>query len=44
MHKDRKQRMLQGRGGGAAGKTGVQGMLERCGQARTQALSRPHHG
>ena len=44
MHKDRKARMLQGKGGGASGKTGVQAMLERGGQVRTKVLSRPHHG
>jgi transposase-like protein len=44
MHKDRKARMLQGKGGGAVGKTGVQAMLERGGQIRTKVLQRPHHG
>jgi transposase-like protein len=44
MHKDRKARMLQGKGGGAVGKTGVQAMLERGGEVRTTVLNRPHHG
>jgi hypothetical protein len=44
MHKGRKARMLSGKGGGPVGKIGVQGMLQRDGQVRTQVLSRPHHG
>jgi ISXO2-like transposase domain/Transposase zinc-ribbon domain len=38
MHKDRKARMLGGRGGGMKGKTGVQGMLERDGKIKTKVL------
>jgi transposase-like protein len=44
MNKDRKERAMQGRTGGAGHKTGVQGVLERGGQVRTAVLSRPHHG
>jgi transposase-like protein len=38
MHKDRKARMLSGKGGGTVGKTGVQGMLERGGKVRVQVI------
>jgi transposase-like protein len=38
MHKDRKRRMLQGKGGGVSGKVGVQGMLERGGQVRVEVI------
>jgi transposase-like protein len=41
MHKGRKARMLQGKGGGAVGKQGVQGMLERGGKVR--ASVEPFH-
>jgi transposase-like protein len=34
MHRDRRERILQGKGGGAVGKVGVQGMLERGGEIR----------
>ena len=44
MHKDRKERMMAGKGGGPVGKIGVQGMLERDGEVRTKVLTRPHHG
>jgi transposase-like protein len=44
MHKDRKRRLLQGKGGGVSGKTGVQGVLERGGQVRTEVLDVPKHG
>jgi transposase-like protein len=38
MHKSRKLRALAGRGGSAAGKIGVQGMLERGGKVRTVVM------
>ena len=38
MHKDRKARILQGKGGGTAGKTGVHGMLERGGKVRAKVI------
>jgi transposase-like protein len=38
MHKDRKARALEGRGGGAGGKIGVQGMLQRGGKVRTAVI------
>jgi transposase-like protein len=44
MHKDRKRRLLQGKGGGVSGKTGVQGVLERGGEIRTEVLDVPKHG
>jgi hypothetical protein len=44
MHKARKRRLLEGKGGGAVGKTGVQGVLERDGKIKLNVLSRPHHG
>ncbi|MGA3188506.1 MAG: IS1595 family transposase [Bryobacteraceae bacterium] len=44
MHKDRKRRLLQGKGGGVSGKTGVQGVLERGGQVRTEIMDVPKHG
>lgn len=43
MHKDRKAKVLEGRGGGAGHKVGVQGILERGGEVRTEVLTRPHH-
>src|ERR1035438_5416348 len=36
MHKGRKDRMLDGKGGGSVGKTGVQGILERGGKVRAE--------
>lgn len=44
MHKDRKKRMLQGKGGGASGKTGVQAALARDGEVRTMVLSKTYGG
>ena len=44
MHKARKERVMDGRGGGSGHKTGVQAMLQRGGEIRTKVLSRPHHG
>jgi len=44
IHKDRKQRAFQGKCAGASGKTGVQAVLQRGGEVRTEVLSRPHHG
>jgi transposase-like protein len=38
MHKDRKRRALEGKGGGKVGKIGVQGMLERGGTIRTAVI------
>src|SRR5580698_3319944 len=38
MHHDRKQRVMQGKGGGAVGKVPVQAMLVRGGQIRTNVL------
>jgi transposase-like protein len=42
MHKDRKRRLLQGKGGGVSGKTGVQGVLERGGKVRTEIMDVPN--
>jgi ISXO2-like transposase domain len=44
MHKGRKRRLLQGKGGGVSGKTGVQGILERGGKVRTEIMEVPKHG
>jgi transposase-like protein len=38
MHKSRKARLLQGKGGGFSGKTGVQGMLARGGEVRVAVI------
>ncbi len=38
MHKDRKERMLEGKGGGSVGKIGVQGMLQRGGKIRAEVI------
>jgi transposase-like protein len=38
MHKDRKLRLLQGKGGGVSGKVGVQGVLQRGGEVRAQVI------
>jgi transposase-like protein len=38
MHKSRKDRLLQGKGGGSTGKTGVQGMLARGGRVRVAVI------
>jgi transposase-like protein len=38
MHKSRKLRLLEGKGGGHAGKTAVQGMLERGGEVRARVI------
>jgi hypothetical protein len=38
MHKDRKLRLLGGRGGGVSGKIGVQGVLQRGGGVRVQVI------
>jgi transposase-like protein len=38
MHKARKAKMLQGKGGGVVGKVGVQGMLERGGEVRLNVI------
>jgi transposase-like protein len=39
MHKDRKARALEGKGGGHVGKVGVQGFLERGGKVRTEIIA-----
>jgi transposase-like protein len=39
MHKSRKAKVLEGKGGGVVGKVGVQGMLERGGRIRTAVIS-----
>lgn len=44
MHKGRKKRMLEGKGGSATGKVGVQAVLARGGKVRTGILSKPHAG
>ncbi|MGA2133990.1 MAG: IS1595 family transposase [Bryobacteraceae bacterium] len=38
MHKDRKRRALEGKGGGHVGKVGVQGMMERGGKVRAEVI------
>lgn len=38
MHKSRKERVLQGKGGGSSHKTGVQGMLQRDGKVRAEVI------
>jgi hypothetical protein len=38
MHKDRKKRTLEGKGGGSVGKVGVQGMLKPGGKIRAKVL------
>src|SRR5581483_3647766 len=38
MHKGRKKRVLEGRGGGVAGKVGVQGALQRGGEIRVNVI------
>jgi transposase-like protein len=38
MHKARRDRVMQGKGGGVSGKVGVQGMLERGGKIRTAVI------
>jgi transposase-like protein len=38
MHQGRKNRALEGRGGGYSGKVGVQGMLERGGKIRAEVI------
>jgi len=38
MHKDRKARLLQGKGGGTSGKIGVQGILQRGGKIRAAVI------
>jgi transposase-like protein len=38
MHKSRKLRLLEGKGGGQVGKTAVQGMLERGGEVRARVI------
>jgi transposase-like protein len=39
MHKDRRERALEGKGGGHVGKVGVQGMLQRGGKVRAEVIS-----
>ncbi|HTU43441.1 MAG TPA: IS1595 family transposase [Bryobacteraceae bacterium] len=39
MHKAAKQKKLEGKGGGAVGKIGVQGLLERGGQIRAHVIN-----
>jgi transposase-like protein len=43
MHRDRKKRILQGKGGGVVGKIGVQGMLERGGKIHLQVIRNSQH-
>lgn len=38
MHKDRRERAMQGLTGGAVGKTAIQGILERGGKVRTEVV------
>ena len=38
MHKDRKARALEGKGGGRVGKAGVQGLLQRGGKVRAEVI------
>src|ERR1022692_3097142 len=38
MHKDRRERVLGGKGGGVVGKVGVQGILQRGGSIRTAVI------
>jgi transposase-like protein len=44
MHKDRKARALEGKGGGTSGKVGVQGMLERGGKVRAEVIENARYG
>lgn len=39
MHAARKQRSLEGKGGGSVGKTGVQGFMERGGKVRAEVIT-----
>ncbi len=39
MHKDKKAKKLEGKGGGAVGKIGVQGLLERGGNIRVNIIN-----
>src|SRR5664280_1661434 len=39
MHKDRKARMLEGKGGGYSSKTGVQGILQRGGKIKAMVVA-----
>lgn len=43
MHKSRKLKMLEGKGGGAVGKIGVQGILERGGNIRVNVINDTRH-
>lgn len=38
MHKGKKAKKLEGKGGGSVGKVGVQGMLERGGKIRAKVI------
>lgn len=44
MHKDRKARVLQGKGGGVVGKVGVQGTMERGGEVRLNVIRDSRYG
>ena len=44
MHKDRKERVLGGKGGGVVGKVGVQGTLERGGEIRLNVIRDSKYG
>jgi len=44
MHKDRKARVMQGKGGGSVGKVGVQGALERGGEVRLNVIRDSRYG
>jgi transposase-like protein len=44
MHKDRKARVLQGKGGGVVGKVGIQGALERGGDVRLNVIRDSRYG
>jgi transposase-like protein len=44
MHKDRKARVLQGKGGGVVGKVGVQGAMERGGEVRLNVIRDSRYG
>jgi transposase-like protein len=44
MHKARKAKTLEGKGGGSVGKVGVQGMLERGGKIRAKVISDTQQG
>ena len=44
MYKDRKERALQGKGGGYSAKTGVQGILQRGGKVKAMVVADTKRG